>query len=391
MPSRLLLRSLLVPLLLLLGSALPASAQDLPLLILRLQAEQGFALENRNAGLNGAVYALGRTVDGRVQSLQVAYNARNRPTLMRLVQKIAQPADGEAMSLAARDIARLGQPNWAEAEAVLAETVTPALTQFAEVGSGGPLSFPLPEGANGAVSFVAAEALAVFDLPTNAPEAVLLSEQAVRALVSDASFLFPLSEGETHSRYHSPNGRMGGGRSAGETTESGSWNVEANGRYCQESAPVPGFRCAALYEVSQDEYLSVPIVNGQPDGRGMRRFTVVFGNPGGHVAPKRDDATPVAVTRMIVGGQTEERRRPEGGVDRIYLSPEGTYRGTVNDTPSSGRWTVLNDGRRCLTDLSGAFECAFLSETDGGTFRLYDAEDTFLGEALYRDGNPDGL
>lgn len=366
-------------------------AQDLPLLVLRLQAEQGYVLDDRKAGLSGAVYALSRNLEGTPQSLQIAYNARNRPTLIRLVQKVTGPQDIFPMTKAALEIASLGQPDWTEAETVLTRDVEPALAQFAEAGATDPLSLPLPDGTPGSVSFIAGDGLAVMDLPVRAREAMLLDEPAVQALATDSSFLFPAEDERIHHRYHAPNGRLGGGSQTGDTSESGSWSVEANGRYCIETAPVPGFRCAALYQIGDNQYLSVPIVNDVPDGRGMRRFEVQFGNPGSHVTPKRDDATPAAVTRMIVVGQTEERRRPEGGVDRIFLDHDGAFRGQWNDRPVSGRWTVMNDGRRCLTEVSGAVECAFLSETDGGTFRLYDSLDRFLGEAMYQDGNPGGL
>lgn len=73
--------------------ALPVTgqAQERPLLVLRFEAEHGFALTDRKAGLSGAVYALARkdAVTG-TQTLQIAYDARNRPVLMRLVQVMAQ-------------------------------------------------------------------------------------------------------------------------------------------------------------------------------------------------------------------------------------------------------------------------------------------------------------
>ena len=213
-------------------------------------------------------------------------------------------------------------------------------------------------------------------------------------MISDTSFIFTPKVGDDgpYIRYHTPNGRFAGGLQDEGTADTGSWMVQADGQYCIEQAPSPVSQCAVLYQTTPDQYLSVPILDQDLDGQNMRPFTMVFGNPAALVAPQRSDATQAAVTRMILRGNTEERRTPGGTLDKLYLDPTGTYRGVQDGEATQGTWTVLSDGRRCLIDGdTQEAECAFLSETDGGTYRLYDAEKRSLGEALYRNGNPSGL
>ena len=384
---------LLTPILLL--WSLPALAQDRPLLILRIQAEHGFTLDGRKAGLSGAIYALSRkSALYGAQSLQIAYDARNRPVLMRLAQTMIQDRDRDALIDAARHLATVIQPDWGQVDTDLATVMTPPLTEFIQSQKASPTPIPIPQGKSGNLSFVPDQKLAVLDLPIQAVEETRLGEAAVKRMISDTSFIFTPKVGDDgpYIRYHTPNGRFAGGLQDEGTADTGSWMVQADGQYCIEQAPSPVSQCAVLYQTAPDQYLSVPILDQDLDGQNMRPFTMVFGNPAALVAPQRSDATQAAVTRMILRGNTEERRTPGGTLDKLYLEPTGTYRGVQDGEATQGTWTVLSDGRRCLIDGdTQEAECAFLSETDGGTYRLYDAEKRSLGEALYRNGNPSGL
>jgi hypothetical protein len=384
---------MLLPVLIL--SSLPVQAQDRPLLILRIEADQGFALDGRKAGLSGAIYALSRTgTAGGIQSLQIAYDARNRPVLVRLAQTVTKQDDGTALINTARQLIPLIQPKWDQADTSLPALLGPRLSAFVQSKQADPMAIPLPSGKSGNLSFVLDKNLAVLDLPIIAPEETRLKEGDLKRMISETSFIFadPPGEDSPYIRYHTPNGRFGAGQQDQGTTDTGSWHVEADGRYCIEQAPVPIPQCAILYQTGPEQYLYAPIVAGDLDGKNMRAFTVEFGNPGRFVAPQRSDATQAAVTRMILRGNTEERRTPGGTLDKLYLDPDGQYRGLQDGEPVTGTWSVMSDGRRCLTDATNQqSECAFLSETDGGTYRLYDAEKRSLGEALYRNGNPAGL
>lgn len=373
-----------------------ARAQDKPLLVLQLESALELSVTGRKAGLSGAVYALAPTADDTgVHSVQVAFDARNRPVLTRLVRKIAGTTDTEHLLSAAQTVVPLVLPNWTDGGNVLAEQVAPALHQFAAGSAATRTTIQTVEGQTVVLDFIAGEGLAVLDLPVGTLEARRLDENAVRRLISDSTLMFEEAVAEDeqkvlHRRYHAPNGRFGGGEEVSGTIETGSWKTSNKGHYCIETAPISDFRCFAIYETG-DSHVAVPVVNGTTDSKGLRRFKVEFGNPGSYTTPRRNDATVAAVTTMIVGGQTEERRHPDGTADRLFLKPDGSYIGLRDGTPAHGHWSVLSDGRRCLIDATGFSECAFLSETDGGTFRLFDVEDSFLGEALYRDGNPNGF
>lgn len=368
-----------------------AQAQDKPLLVLQLESALDLSVTGRKAGLSGAVYALAPNGENSgAHSVQVAFDARNRPVLTRLVRKVGSSADAEALLSAATTILPVVLPRWSDGDTVLTEKAAPALQAYSAGGEATRTAIAADAGRTVVLDFVAAEGLAVIDLPVGASEARRLDEAAVRQLVSDSTLTFEGGPTNGHRRYHAPNGRLGGGREDGTTLETGSWKTNRDGHYCIETAPVPEYRCLVVYE-TEARHVAVPIVNGAADSRGLRHFSVEFGNPGGFTAPRRNDATVAAVTAMIVDGQTEERRYPDGGADKLYLRPGGDFIGLRKSSPVQGRWSVMSDGRRCLTEMDGSSECAFLSETDGGTFRLFDAHGTYLGEALYRDGNPNGF
>lgn len=371
---------LALPLLFLVLLPIPATAQDMPLLVLRLLAA-GLETADKKTGLSGAVYTL-RGEDsslGPALTVQVAFDGQGRGVLTRLSLPLAEAEDGDLLRRTAETVLPLIQPG---ATGLTLEFLSPAdlnkTPRPVPIDGGSPAQLSFADGAGAGLS---GTAIAVLDIPVSAPREVRLTEAALRDLLSDAT----LRQGPG-ARYHAPDGRYGGDGGTG------SWKVTANGHYCIEAAPEPGFRCAAIYRTGDRAYLSVPIANGRPDPSAIRAFSVDFGNPEGFVTPRRADATPKAVTDMILGRNTEERRGPSGEMaDRLYLDPDGSFRGVRAGVPISGRWTILEDGRRCLINTAGRSECVFLSETDGGTFRHFDADGNYRGEALYRDGNPNGF
>lgn len=406
--------STILSLLALVVSAAPVQAQERPLLILRLESELGYRLVDRQAGLSGTVYALTRDSENQAQqSVQIAYDARNRPIVLRLVQVMNAESGTPEMIQAAQQVARLVVPDWQDAEAELAARLAPPLTDFVATGTSQGTTIAIPETTPAGLQFVAEERLAVLDFPVTSHASQQLSERDLKSIISDTSFVFSVNHagnqvapGTEHHRYHAPDGRFGG-ISADGTPENGSWSLTPDGQYCVETAPHPVLVCSYVFEDGSHRYLLVPVTAGDAASTegtaGFQSFTTQYGNPEGFAVPRRADATPAAVTRMIVIGQTEERRNPDGTGARIYLDKNGQARGFRDGQPIVGRWSVLRDGRRCLINQPGelantsantsatAWECAFLSETDGGTFRIFDAASQLLGEVLYQDGNPNGF
>ena len=371
-------------------SAMAQAAQEAPFLVLRIQSEMGFRLHDRKAGLGGAVYVLNRTqprADTRTQSVQVAYDARNRPTLLRLTQRIDSDTAGQAFIDAARQSIARVQPKGVDAPVDL-------IKQALDEKSVQPIALPLSGGRSGSVSYLTDRNIAVLDIPVAVADARALGEQDLRDRLSDATLAFEVPHDsdsaavQEHRRYHGPDGRFGGGAVTGVTNESGSWFLDPNGRYCIDAAPTGATSCGALYEIDGDGlYLAIH------DSADMTvsPVSIRHGNPGGFATPRRADAVPQAVAEMIVRGQTEDRRYTDGGRASLYMMRDGTFRGIRDGEPSDGTWTILKDGRRCLTETeTGESECVFLSETDGGTFRLFDLDRSLRGEAVYRDGNPEG-
>lgn len=382
--------------LLLIGSV-PASAQDTagaletPFLILRLEAELGYSLQRREAGMSGAVYTLAPPVGPPLSRLQIAYDGAAAPVLARLVAPIpGTEAAGGWVDAASALMTRLRGPGDGT-QAAHVEALRQALLALDPDTE----PAPIPGSADPPITLRALsdEGIAVLDIPVTASPARRLRGEALYETLADATLkLAPAAEGaQTLSRYHAPDGRHGGGVAAGETTETGSWHVSANGTYCVERAPAQGFRCALVYRLKDGSLRLVPILDDRPDGRGLRGATRHFGNPGSHIVPRRSDAANAAVVRMILPGRTEERRREhDGTASRLYLAENGAFSGRLEGRELRGAWTVLDDGRRCLIPVGETPECAFLSETDGGTYRLFDIRDGFLGEVRYLSGNRTG-
>lgn len=373
----------------LISTAQAQAVQEAPFLVLRIQSEMGFRLQDRKAGLGGAVYVLNRMqprADTRTQSVQVAYDARNRPTLLRLTQRIESNTAGQAFIDAARQSIARVQPKGVDAPLDL-------IKQALDEKPSQPIALPLSGGRSGSVSYLADRNIVVLDIPVAVADARALGEQDLRDRLSDSTLAFEHAEEDgtavgEHRRYHGPDGRFGGGEVKGVTIESGSWSLDPNGLYCIDAAPTGAISCGALYEIDGDG-LYLAIRDGEATT--VNRVSVQHGNPGDFATPRRADAVPQAVAEMIVRGQTEDRRYPNGGRASLFMMRDGTFRGIRDGDPTDGTWTILKDGRRCLTETeTGESECVFLSETDGGTFRLFDLDRSLRGEAVYRDGNPEG-
>lgn len=366
-----------------------AGAEDRPILVLRLESELGYSYSERRVGLSGAVYSLsGQTEppDGtaHVQSLQVAYNAENRAVLARLVQNLSAPEDTAAFVSATDTMLDYLMPGADVDIAAFSQSFQDAAMQFLESGSGSETQIALSGGPAANLTFIADGGLAVLDLPILTPPEERLSASHLNQAMADATVEYSTAQGDPIHRYHAPNGGYA------ETGGSGTWEVDDQGRYCVERAPTGERRCSVIFKVGDDAFVEV-----RADGAGqnpeIRPMRIAYGNPHGLAVPRLSDGIATAVAKMILPGRTEQRRRPNGGIDRLYLDTDGSVRGEWANQDIAGQWTVLDDGRRCLTlrDASGWMEaeCAFLSETDGGTYRLYDGLGTYLGEALYMDGN----
>jgi hypothetical protein len=384
---------LLSALLCILPMAGPAAAQDegtaaleTPFLILRLETELGYTLTDRQAGMSGAVYTLAPPPGTPLARLQIAYDVRNAPVLARLVAPMPDDATAESWQGAAaaltQRLRQVGDGTGEDFSAALG-TVLAALKPGAA-----PVPLPSPAGPPATLRALEAEGIAVLDVPITVSPAERLRGSALRETVADATLeIHADGDRPALSRYHAPDGRFGGGRPRGESAETGSWRIAGDGTYCIERAPVRGFRCALIFRLADGTLRLVPLIDGRPDGRGLRRVVRAFGNPGGFTVPRRADATGAPVTRMILPGRTEERRGADGLSGRLYLAENGRFSGQLDGTALQGVWTVLEDGRRCLIPAEGVAECAFLSETDGGTYRLFDADNRLLGEVQYLRGD----
>jgi hypothetical protein len=365
-------------------AAAQADLKDRPLSVLRVEGALGQEVVDHRAGVTGAVYAL-RAPDG-VSSAQIALDAEARPLLARLVRSAAAPNATHDLTEAVIAVARVfGVP-----DTVLEEALTVEAIQLLTNKHAGDRSRPLPEGAT--LAFLSEQDVLVVDLPLDAPSSRRLGPDAVETLIADGTLVVQY-EDRAVFRYHAPDRRFAEGVDVGATETTGSWRVEDSGAYCLERAPVAGFTCHAIHG-SGDRFHAVPLTpDGDPVVAGLVEIVSLPGNPGAHRVARRADSTPPRVTRMLTRDRSEDRRLPDGGRARLHMAADGTYRGVSGDgDPVAGTWSVLADGRRCLLDAAtDAFECAFLSETDGGTYRLFDADGTLVGEALLSDGNPFGF
>lgn len=360
-----------------------ADLDDRPLAVLRVEQALGLVAVDTRVAVTGAVFAL-RAPDG-AGSAQIAFDGKGRPVLARLVQAADRSNATHGLVQATVAVAELfGIPR---------KTLETALTDEA-IGlmsskSEDDRSRPLPNGA--VLSYLAAPDVLIVDLPISASPSRRLGPGDVEILISDASFILQRESGALF-RYHAPDRRFAEGPDVGDTGATGSWRVDDDGAYCLERAPIEGFHCAALHTSGERIHVVPLSADGAPDAEDLTEVVVVHGNPGDLRVARRADSTPPQVTRMLTRGRSEERALPDGARTRLHMSKDGAFRGLSADGASvSGTWSVLADGRRCLGYGPDNFECAFLSETDGGTYRLFDAEGQLLGEALLSDGNPFGF
>lgn len=361
-----------------------ADLDDRPLAVLKVEQALGHVAIDTRVAVTGAVYAL-RAPNGATSS-QIAFDAQGSPVLARLVQAADQSNATHGLVQATVAVADL----FGIARKVLETAVTDEALAIQSSKPGNDRSRPLPHGA--VLSYLVGPDVLIVDLPISAPPSRRLGPEEVEAMIADASFVLQRESGALF-RYHAPDRRFAEGPDVGDTRATGSWRVEDDGAYCLERAPIAGFRCAALHR-DGDRIHAVPLSpEGAPDPVGLREIIVVLGNPGAHRVARRADSTPPQVTRMLTRGRSEERALPNGERVRLHMATDGTYRGLSSaGAPITGAWSVLADGRRCLSDTAtDTFECVFLSETDGGTYRLFDADGVLLGEALLSDGNPFGF
>jgi|GEM_PF-1126396 len=366
------------------------AASERPILLLRMETGLGYSFADRRVGLTGAVYSLvgsdtGAGADARVESVQIAYNAENRAVLARFVQRMESTEDGAQLARAAQAVFSYLLPNAAIENETFAQQVAEAAQAFLDTNTPSESQIEVAAGAAARLSFLQDGGLGVLDLPVQTPAEQRLSADELGQAISDATVTYPDQGLGALHRYHAPNGGYA------ETSGSGTWEIRADGQYCIEQAPAGTVRCAAVYRIGDAGYVEVEAMDtGAPQ---IRDVQITYGNPSALSVPRHSDAIAAAVAKMILPGRTEHRRNPDGSIDRLYLDSNGTVRGEWGDELAAGQWTVLGDGRRCLTLRSGQSgwleaECAFLSETDGGTYRLYDGMGDLLGEALYTDGNP---
>ena len=359
-----------------------AGAETVPLLLRQLETEIGGTREEVRRGITGSIHALGLQSEAAgPQSIQVAVDGFERPTLVRVAQVVDRAAAATAFagsSVIAVELVRTAPLDSVQPQI---ETAVAAITDFALSPTSQVLNLPLPDGTAMTLTLNAGTRVALFDIPVTRPVPTLLDGASVASLLSDATAVTRMG-----TLYHMPDGRLIERRADGSLVY-GAWRAEDATGYCLERSPSAGFTCYDLYQEDRDR--AIRVARDMAPG-GALSVDILFGNPDGLPIAQRGDAISSDVATRLVRGKTEGWIAPDGARRILYLAPDGSFRGVEGGDPSTGVWSVLSDGRLCLVPETKPFTCAFLSETDGGTFRHFAEDRTLLGEAQYTDGNPNG-
>lgn len=351
-----------------------------PLLVRQLETEIGGTRETPRVGGNGAVYALIlEEEEAGAQSLQIATDALNRPVLVRVAQVIQSTPAAKAFVRSSGLLVDLARNAPLEMVETQMQRLAEEIIAFSQSPATRSIELPLSDGSPMLLALTADTKVALFDVAVTRPEPSAMAQMDIADRISDSTTVSRLG-----TVYHAPNGRTAEILPNGQFLN-GSWRTDEENRYCVERPPKAGFSCYELLLETDNRLIQAQV--GQKLG-GAYSTDLLNGNPEGLQVAVRGDAITASVAKRLITGKTERRANADGMIRELFYDQNGMFRGVSKGTPLSGRWSILSDGRLCLQfTASQQFECAFLSETDGGTFRHLTETQTLLGEALYTLGN----
>ncbi|MBP5856709.1 hypothetical protein KAJ83_06795 [Marivibrio halodurans] len=382
-----------------LDKAVDPDAASRPMLVNLFEFVQGFTAEEVKRGTHGAVYRLSKPTRVGPQQIQLGFDHDGTPKIARLVMEISDNGTINQLSVteAIVMVTATLRPEWGSAEKVVTRTVQHAFKDYDPAGPDKAYGIDTGiESDQAALRVYPTRSKATFDIRPRLPSFERLNRTAVTRLLEDSTLVMkPLDGRAPYRSYHAPDRLFSGKVTGSESVDTGTWRVAADGTYCVELAPTAGWRCSTIVRNSKGDYALMEAVDGKPIGHVRAMLDFVPGNPQGLFVARVADVLPPSMVAEVTAGHTEERReraRDSSGAKNTvttYFRGDGSFK----EGPEDGRWNVLQDGRRCWKveqPEPGGWQCAFLRETDGGTFTLVDEGGRVMAEALIRQGNIKG-
>jgi hypothetical protein len=368
-----------------------------PPLVNRFQFDEGFLFKGETRGTHGVVYRLARATRVGDQVIQLGFDPEGKPKIARLLMEVShigtinKLAVGEAMTM----IVGVLRPKWIGADTVIKQTLTHAFNDY-DPGNADAGYTIATDGVkdNAALRLYPTRGKITFDIRPKVPAYRILDrDAAVRLLQDSTARLTPEGDDPVYTAYHAPDRLLAGQTTDGQSGEeqppdTGSWRVAQNGTYCVERAPVAGWKCSLIVVDETGAHALMATQDGHPTGRITAAMEMTSGNPDGLFVHRVPDILPPDMVLQLSVEHTEERRR--AGTENTvtaYFRANGTFK----EGPEEGRWHVLQDGRRCWKvdePDPGDWRCAYLRETDGGTFAYLNNSGEILAEGLIVEGNP---
>lgn len=380
-----------------LAKPLDGLVNDRPILVNRLTADVGFVFDAEDRGSQGVVYRLTRQTRAGEQVLQIAYGGDGTPRIARLSQRLTGNATVNRLALtkAVDRLAATVRPGW-EAGDAIADGLRDILAdhEAADEPSTDTITTDAPESPV-VVRLYPEQGAAVVDIRPDAPQPRVLPADEVEAALRDTTARIVRRDGATFTAYHAPDGLLSR-RPAGESAlDTGTWRVAPSGAYCVETAPRAGWRCRYVVAADGGGYALMRAQDGRATGELTADMTLTPGNAAGlFVARVRDILAPEMVMTLTAGHTAVHRDGGEDAPAAVYYRERGQYTARRDGRLESGIWNVLQDGRRCRQrkqPTPGGWDCAYLRETDGGTFALVDESGAKTGEVVISEGNTEGL
>ena len=382
-----------------LDKAVDPDSTSRPVLVNMFEFVQGFTMDDVKRGTHGAVYRLSKPTRVGPQQIQLGFDHDGAPKIARLVMEISDNGTINQLSVAEAIVAitNMLRPEWGAAEKVVSRTVEHAFKDYDPAGPD--KAYGIETGVKddqAALRVYPTRGKATFDIRPRLPSFERLNRTAVVRLLEDSTLVMkPLDGRPPYRSYHAPDRLFSGKADGSKSVDTGTWRVAADGTYCVELAPTAGWRCSAIVRDSDGDYALMQAVDGKPIGQVRARLDFVPGNPEGLFVARVADVLAPSMVAEVTAGHTEERRERARNSNNARNTVTTYFRddGSFKEGPEYGRWNVLQDGRRCWKVEQpdpGAWQCAFLRETDGGTFTFVDEGGQVMAEALIRKGNTKG-
>lgn len=393
---------------------------DRPILINQLELKHGFVFVRRQVASSGILYVLNREVLAGRQNAQVVFDKQLNPRIFRFIQVLGDNRTVNAVGFmeGISGLISEARPKWVNFEAPLRQAVNEMMADFNRNPREITREVPMNDNAIATLRAQPVAGVAAIDIPIQRPSLKKPPVDQMLRLLNDASFLMIDPLGKKVDSYHAPNFRYvaikevepepevdefgeviepppGSEPELLQVTVTGSWTISNQGDYCIEEAPIPKWVCYNLYLLDGN-----PVILEEQDGRltSTARFHILRekGNIRNLPLLRVEDTLSAPRVRSVVNRRTERHRtQTEGQPYKIFFAGNGNYSGrTPSDETVLGRWAVLQDGRRCMRQVfpeEKDWACAFLRETDGGTFVQLTEDGEVIVEAVYELGNPENL